>query len=56
MKRVGALQGWPQRADDGDFEPVEDPGDAQPDDDQKMKPTPGKPIEAKRDVGSDHGL
>ena len=56
MERLGALQGRPQRADDGDLEPVEDPGDAQPDDDQQMKPAPGQPIEAKRDVGPDHGL
>src|SRR5882757_4833581 len=56
MERVGALQGRPQRADDGDFEPIEDPGDAQSDDDEQVKPAPRKPIEAERDVGPDHGL
>jgi hypothetical protein len=28
MERLGALQGRTQRTDDGDFEPVKDPGDA----------------------------
>ena len=56
MERIGALQGRTERADDGDFEPVKNPGDPQSDDDQKVKPAPGKPIEAKWDVGPDHGL
>jgi hypothetical protein len=56
MERFGALQGRAERADDGDFEPVKNPGDPQSDDDQKVKPAPGKPIEAKWDIGSDHGL
>ena len=47
----------PQRADDraGDrhFEPVEHPGDAKRDDDQRMKPGPRQPIEPGRDVGLD---
>ena len=58
------LQGWrwerfgaqAERADDGDFERVKNPGDPQSDDDQKVKPAPGKPIEAKWDVGPDRGL
>jgi hypothetical protein len=45
------LQGWrwerfgaqAERADDGDFERVKNPGDPQSDDDQKVKPAPGKP-------------
>jgi len=35
MERFGALQGRAERADDGDFEPVKNPGDPQSDDDQK---------------------
>jgi hypothetical protein len=43
MERFGALQGRAERADHGDFEPVKNPGDPQSDDDQKVKPAPGKP-------------
>src|ERR1700722_17759662 len=56
MEGFGALQGRAERADDGDFEPVKNPGDPQSYDDQKVKPAPGKPIEAKWDVGPDRGL
>src|ERR1700722_1420414 len=56
MERFRALQGRPQRADDCDFQSIEDPGDAQSDDDQQVKPAPGKPIETERDVCPDHGL
>ena len=52
-RRKQRLQGWrwkkgrfgarAERADDGDFEPVKNPGDPQSDDDQKVKPAPGKP-------------
>jgi hypothetical protein len=56
MERVDALQGWTQRADYGDFEPVKDPGDAQSDDDEQVKPAPRRPIEAKRNISLDHGL
>ena len=37
MKRLGALQSRSDRADNCDFESVEDPSDAKPDDDKKVK-------------------
>src|SRR5262249_46925773 len=50
MKRLGALQSRPDRADNGDLEPIEDPSDAKPDDDEKVKTAPGQSIEAEWDI------
>src|ERR1700691_4140264 len=56
MKRLGALQSGTQRTDDGDFEPVKNPGDTKPYHDQQVEPTPRQPIKAKGDAGPNHGL
>jgi len=55
MERAGALQRWPEGADDRDFESVKDPGDSQSNDDEKVKPAPRQLVEPKRDAGPDHG-
>ena len=41
------------RAGDRHFEPVEDPGDAERDDDQRVEPRPRQPVEPGRNVGLD---
>ena len=50
------MKGRPERADSRDFEPVEDPGDAQTNDDQQMEPAPWEAVQSKRNVRSDRGL
>jgi hypothetical protein len=50
MKRLGALQSRSDRADNCDFESIEDPSDAKPDDDKKVKTAPGQSIEAEWDI------
>jgi hypothetical protein len=49
MKRLDALQSRSYRADNGDFESIEDPSDAKPDD-EKVKTAPGQSIEAEWDI------
>jgi len=39
-----------QRAHDGDFKAVEDPGHAQRDDDQPVPPRPGQAVHALRNI------
>ncbi len=41
------------RAGERDFETVEDPRDAERDDDERVKPSPRQPIEPRRNVGFD---
>jgi hypothetical protein len=50
MKRFDALQSRSYRPDNGDFESIEDPSDAKPDDDEKVKTAPGQSIEAEWDI------
>ncbi len=52
-ERVLARQRRGDRADDRDLEPVEDPGDAERDDDQPVPPAPGQPVHPLRDVARD---
>jgi hypothetical protein len=53
----GKLQAWAglqrrrDRAGQGDFESVEDPGDAERHDDKPMEAAPRQPVEARGDVG-----
>jgi hypothetical protein len=42
-------------AHDRDLKPVEDPSDAKPDDDEKVKAAAGQTVEAKRDIRADRG-
>ncbi len=53
MQHRAFLQGAGDRAGQGYFEPVEDPGDAEGGDDQAMKPGPRQPVEPGRDIGFD---
>jgi len=46
----------PDGTDDRHLEAVENPGDAERDNDKKMKATPRKPIEASRNVSHDRGM
>ena len=50
MKRLDALQSRSDRADNSDFETIEDPSDAKPEDDEEVKTAPGQSIEAERDI------
>ena len=50
MKRLGTLQGRSDRTDNGDLEPIEDPSDAKPDDDEKVKTAPRQSIETEWDI------
>ena len=45
-----------QRADDGDLQPVEHPGDAERDDHQPVKPAPRQAVEPRRHVGFEHRI
>ena len=47
------LQRAGDRAGEGHFEPVENPGDAEGGDDKGVKPGPRQPVEPRRDVGFD---
>ena len=53
-ERARLLQHRAERADDGDLEPVEDPGDAERDDDEPVPARPRQAVEPRRDVGLDH--
>ena len=55
-QRERALQHGPDRADDGDLEAVEDPGDPERNDDEDMKPAPREPVEPGGNVGDDGRL
>ena len=48
------LQCAGQRARERHFEAVENPGDAERGDHQRMEPAPGQAVEPRRDVGFDH--
>ena len=53
MQHRALLQGAGDRAGQGHFEPVEDPGDAEGRYHQGMKPGPWQPVEPGRDIGCD---
>src|ERR1700744_3185557 len=48
-----ALQGRSERADDGDLETVQDPGDPEAEHDQHMESAPGQAVKPERDIGLD---
>jgi hypothetical protein len=41
MQRLGILQRGSERAYNRDFKSIQNPGDAEADNDEKMKPAPG---------------
>ena len=41
------------RAGDRDFEPIQNPGNAERDDNERVEPRPGQSVEPRRDVGLD---
>ena len=53
LQRRAFLQGAGERAGERDLEPIEDPGDAERDDDEVVEPPPGQPVEPSRNVGLD---
>jgi hypothetical protein len=53
MKCLGALEGRPERADNGDLKSIQNPGNTEADNDQEMKPAPWQPVESGWDVGFD---
>src|SRR5580704_4555068 len=53
MQYRALLEGAGDRACQRHFEPVEDPGNAERQDDQGVKPRPWQPVEPRRDVGVD---
>jgi hypothetical protein len=53
VQRAGILQYRADRADDGDFQPIEDPRHAERDDQQEVKAAPWEPIQPLWDVSAD---
>src|SRR6266702_4677272 len=53
MQDRALLERAGDRAGDRHLEPVEDPADAERDDDQRMEPRPRQPVEPGRNVGLD---
>jgi hypothetical protein len=55
MQHRALLESAGDRTGDGHLEPVENPGDAERDDYESMKPGPRQPVEPRRDIGLDNG-
>ncbi len=53
LQHRALLQRARDRAGERDFQPVEDPGDAERDDDQRVEAAPRQPVEPRRNVGLD---
>ena len=53
MELRALLQRRRDRARERHFEPIEDPGDAERDHDERMEAAPPQPVEPRRDVGRD---
>jgi hypothetical protein len=55
-QRLRILQHRPDRADNGNFKTVENPGHPERDDHENVEAAPRKPVETSRDIGGDRPL